>query len=45
MKHRTTRAKGKESYAKYILATALNLTLGLAFVTYTFLNNSTYFVA
>lgn len=39
------RRKGKENYAKYLLATALNLILGASFVTYAYVNSAAYFVA
>ncbi|MFE6509213.1 hypothetical protein ACFVDI_02530 [Nocardioides sp. NPDC057767] len=44
MNHRTARRKGKENYAKFLLATALNTVLGALCVTYAYLNSATYYV-
>ena len=44
MNDRTTRRKGKENYAKYLLATVLNTALGALCVAYAYVNSATYFV-
>lgn len=44
MNHCSTRRKGKENYAKFLLATALNLALGASFVAYAYVNSATYYV-